>query len=65
MIGFRILKGLFIGIFRILGGIGRVFQKAAQVIRPRGPIEWALLLIAVPVPFGVTALFLYKYFKQK
>lgn len=62
---FKIVEVLLITPYRILKGIGRVFQKAIEIIKPHGTLEWIVLLIAVPVPFGVTALFIYKYFKQQ
>lgn len=62
---FKSMESLLVGTYRLLRAVIRAFEKAIEIIRPRGLVEWLVLLVAVPVPFGVTALFIYKYLKQK
>ncbi|MEA3423680.1 MAG: hypothetical protein U9Q80_07805 [Bacillota bacterium] len=62
------MKGLFYAIYIIFSGIGKItrgFTKAVEIIKPINLIEWIILLIAIPIPFGVTALFFYKFYKKK
>lgn len=62
------MKGLFYAIYIIFSGIGKIirgFTKAVEIIKPNNLIEWIILIIAIPVPFGVTALFLYKFHRKK
>jgi hypothetical protein len=62
---FKVIEGLLMGTYNLFKGIGKAFQIAIEVIKPKGLFEWVVLLIAVPVPFGVTALFVYKYLRLK
>ena len=62
------MKTLFYAIYIIFSGIGKVikgFNKAIEIIKPKNLIEWIILIIAIPLPFGVTALFLYKFQRKK
>ena len=38
--------------------------KAINVIKPQNLKEWIILIIAIPIPFGVTALLIYKFIKK-
>ena len=56
---------IIVGIFNTIKYIVNMFTKAVNIIKPKGLLEWIILFIAVPIPFGVTALFIYKYYKHK
>ena len=62
---FKLMEWMIVAPYKILKGIGLLFKKGSEIIKPQGFIEWLILLVAVPVPFGVTAFFIYKYFKQQ
>lgn len=38
--------------------------KAINIIQPKNKKEWIILIIAIPVPFGVTAFLLYKLMRK-
>ena len=62
------MKILFYAVYVVFSGIGKSIKginKAIEIIKPRNIIEWIILIIAIPLPFGVTGLFLYKYYRKK
>jgi hypothetical protein len=42
-----------------------LFNKAADLLKPKNALEWGILIIAIILPFGLTAYILYKYFSSK
>ena len=61
------MKALFYSVYIIFSGISKIIKgitKAIEIIKPGNIIEWIILIIAIPLPFGVTALFFYKLHKK-
>ncbi|MBN2259385.1 MAG: hypothetical protein JW702_02470 [Clostridiales bacterium] len=58
------IKNIYRGFYLFFDGMSKffsLFSKAVEIIKPRNIFEWIVLLIAIPVPFGVTAMLFYKY----
>lgn len=60
---FKTMEWVLLTTYNSIKMIVNVFRKAIEIIKPKNWVEWIILIIAIPVPFGVTAMFIYKYMK--
>jgi len=61
---YDILKIMINTIIYLIASSITIIIKAINIIKPQTLKEWIILIIAIPVPFGVTALWIYKFTKN-
>lgn len=62
---YDILKIIINAIIYLIASSITLIIKAINIIKPQTLKEWIILIIAIPFPFGVTALWIYKFTKNE
>ena len=62
---YDILKIIINTIIYLIASSITLIIKAINIIKPENLKEWIILIIAIPIPFGVTALWIYKFIKNE